>query len=590
MNIRDQFVLAFNDPWHDSSFFFRDANGLVHVEAERFSRRKHEFVNPFLAFCSLYEDKVETFSHVAIHEGGPVSRFMKQLVLVKAAGGSLDDLPEVPLGEEYLIEQLGAPSFSRDSQSVINFLRHLMRSEVQLYFCGHHASHAANAFYSSPFSAALSITLDGGGLDFDRNTVDTNVLDESRVNAETVARKQIYGAVYDCGQNGCVPLHQVEAFSIGTLWHRVVTGVLGLHEGEEGAAMAMAAFGDKDRFYSSLIEPCVAFRQDYALSASERGQVASWMERMKGNVRVQQDAYDIAAALQVVTEERVRSFLGRHLSEGVRNLCLAGGTFLNCQITGKIHEWFPQLEGVYLPPAPYDGGLSIGVAQLIEHEVLSPGSHCPATDPAAFAMGQSYNREQVLEAAERAGVVLKEAEDSFFLKLISAGKIGALFKGPAESGRRALGNRSIIAHPGIKGLKTKLNDVIKHRQAFRPFAPMVLAEYVSEWFECPKGFESPYMSFAVTVKPAVRQRIQNVVHEDGSARLQTVHRSISPHLHHLLTSWHEITGLPVLLNTSFNDREPIIETPSNAFETFGRTELDCLYFADHRLIAFHKNP
>jgi len=590
MSIRDQSVLAFNDPWHDSSFFFRDTNRIVHVEAERFSRRKHEFVNPILAFCSLFENDVEAFSHVAIHEGGPVSSYMKQLALVKAAGGGLDDLPRIPLGEEHLIEQLGPPDFPRDSHSVRAFLRHLMRSEVQLYFCGHHASHAANAFYSSPFSDALSVTLDGGGLDYDLATVATNVLDEVHVNAEMVKRKQIYGAVYDCSQGGCTPLHQVDTFSIGTLWHRVVTGILGLREGEEGTAMAMAAFGDKDRFQSELAEPCAMFRQDYALSASDRGQVTGWIEQMKGNLRTEQDAFDIAAALQAVTEERVRSFLDQHLSDGVRHLCLGGGTFLNCQITGKIHEWFPQIEGVYLPPAPYDGGLSIGVAQLIEHEVLSPGFRRPMIEPAAFAMGPFYTREQVIEAAEKAGVVLEEADDSIFLELISGGKIAALFQGPAESGRRALGNRSIIAHPGIEGLKLRLNDVIKHRQAFRPFAPMVLAEYVSEWFECPKGIESPYMSFAVLVKPEVRRHIRNVVHKDGSARLQTVHRNISPRLHSLLTRWNERTGLPILLNTSFNDREPIIETPSNAFETFNRTALDCLYFADHGLIAYRKIP
>jgi carbamoyltransferase len=166
-----------------------------------------------------------------------------------------------------------------------------------------------------------------------------------------------------------------------------------------------------------------------------------------------------------------------------------------------------------------------------------------------------------------------------------SGKIIGLFSGSAESGRRALGHRSIIADPRLEHVRERLNADIKRRQWFRPFAPMIIAEDVAEWFDCDAEFQSPYMSFAVPVRTAMRGRIPAVVHFDGTARVQTVHKDLTPRLHAMLLKWKAMTGVPILLNTSFNEREPIVETPADALNTMVRTGLDALFFADERLLV-----
>ncbi|MCB1380248.1 MAG: hypothetical protein KDK89_18050 [Alphaproteobacteria bacterium] len=578
-------ILAFNDPWHDSSFFFSGRGSVVHVECERRSRRKHDYINPILAFCDLYPDLIESFEHIAVHEGGVVTQYLRHLVRVKAEGGTAADLPPMPMGEDWLVQNFGPASFRNDTDNTHRFIRHLMKAPVSIYFCGHHGAHAANAFYSSNFDSALSVTLDGGGLDLDMTRVGTNAIREDLVNHPSVNRRQLYGSVYNCRDNRCTPLFQLMKTSIGTMWHRVVTGLLELKEGEEGTAMAMAALGDPARFRIWIDRPCAVYRQNYALEPAQHAEIASWLEEARRQIVTDQDRYDVAAALQAGTEARVRAFLTQHVTRDVSRLCLSGGTFLNCQITGKIRDWFPWLDDIFIPPAPYDGGLSIGAAQLVHHEVLGARDRISGSGLAPFALGRSYDRADVVAAAARHGLRLSEAGPEAFIERVAAGEAVGLFQGGAESGRRALGHRSIIAHPGIAGLKDRLNSAIKHRQWFRPFAPMVLAEEVHDWFDCPPGFTSPYMSFAVPVKAARRDLIANVVHLDGTARLQTVHRGLSPALHGLLSLWHQRSGIPVLLNTSFNDREPIVETPDDALATFARTPIDAVYFADHNLIA-----
>ena len=148
-----------------------------------------------------------------------------------------------------------------------------------------------------------------------------------------------------------------------------------------------------------------------------------------------------------------------------------------------------------------------------------------------------------------------------------------------------MGNRSITADPRRPEMKDRLNRQIKHRQWFRPFAPMVLAEHTAEWFKCDPAFASPYMSFAIPIRPRMRKYVPAVVHADDSARLQTVHRELTPELHGLLAAWYEATGVPILLNTSFNEREPIVETPSDALNTMRRAGIDGIYFVDAGILA-----
>jgi carbamoyltransferase len=581
-------ILALNDPWHDSAFFFQDHDGAVHVEVERFTRRKHDFVNPMLAFCELYPEKVRAFSRVVIHEGGPVSKYLRLLVKSKAAGARRwKDLSAPPLGEPWLVETEGTPTARQDSPAVRAFLEHLLSPEVTIFFAGHHASHSAHSYYSSNHAAALVITLDGGGLDFDASCR-TGVLDETAVDDPRYARVQIYGSAYRGTGNSLELVQQFRDFSIGTMWYRAVVQVLGCKEGEEGTVMAMAAYGHPERFSRFFQDPSADLPQDYVLDGQQRLAAERWRAGLSAAVVTEQDRFDVAAALQEVTEQRIRAHIGALLQPDDQFLCLAGGVFLNCLATGKIRDWFPQLQGVYIPPAPYDGGLPVGSAQLVQHQLLGHAERLGAMVDNDFALGPSYSRSAIVAAVHAAGFSLQEVNDEDVFVRLADGRIGALFQGPAESGRRALGHRSIVAHPGIEGLRERLNNVIKHRQAFRPFAPMVLAEHVGDWFQCPAGFASPYMSFAVVAHPHRRDQIRNVLHVDWTARVQTVHRERTERLHRLLSGWHRHSGIPILLNTSFNDQEPIVQTPADAVQTFLRTPIDFLYFADHGLLVQRK--
>jgi carbamoyltransferase len=314
-------------------------------------------------------------------------------------------------------------------------------------------------------------------------------------------------------------------------------------------------------------------------------EVAAWIQQLQARVSSDQDRYDVAAAMQEATEQRVHAYLAAHIQPAHRTLCIAGGVFLNCQVTGKIRHWFPQLEGIYIPPAPYDGGLAIGAAQMVNHEVFNSVERFAPGREAPYGMGREYSRLDVLAALDSDEVSWRPATHADFVEGIQEGQIIALFQGSAESGRRALGNRSIMAHPGFPGIKQRINDAVKRRQWFRPFAPMALAENVHEWFDCAPGFSSPYMSFAIPVRREAEHSLANVIHLDHTARVQTVHSDMSPQLHEIMRLWRDRSGIPVLLNTSFNENEPIVETPVDAVRTFLRTPIDRLYFADHGIMV-----
>lgn len=178
---------------------------------------------------------------------------------------------------------------------------------------------------------------------------------------------------------------------------------------------------------------------------------------------------------------------------------------------------------------------------------------------------------------------LYDKDDGYVIDLLLQQKIVSVYGGKSESGRRALGNRSILADPRHAEMKAILNEKVKHREPFRPFAPSVLREEVASWFE--KDIDSPYMSFAIKVRKDKRDQVPAIVHFDGTARLQTVTARTNPWYHGFLCKWHDASGVPILLNTSFNDREPIVETPDHAISCFERTNIDYLYFFEYGIVV-----
>ena len=268
---------------------------------------------------------------------------------------------------------------------------------------------------------------------------------------------------------------------------------------------------------------------------------------------------------------------------GMKAVCLAGGVAFNCVANGKIFDR-TSFEQVYVHPAAGDAGLAVGAAFYVWHQILGK--------PRAFVMdhaywGPGYSREEIRRAIDANGLgkdacqIEELTEDNLMQRtaaIVADGKILGWFQGRAEWGPRALGNRSIVTDPRRPEMKDILNRRIKHREIFRPFAPSILAEKTGEWFE--KSYPSPFMTLAYSVRPEKRDKIPAPTHVDGTGRLQTVTREANPRYWGLIKAFEKLTGVPVVLNTSFNDNEPIVCSPDEALDCFQRTRMDALVLGD----------
>jgi carbamoyltransferase len=254
-------------------------------------------------------------------------------------------------------------------------------------------------------------------------------------------------------------------------------------------------------------------------------------------------------------------------------------------MVGKLKKWFPKIKNIFCDPVPYDGGLSLGAARYLWHHVLDNPRVKNQNKNMTPYLGKIYTKKVVEEALSlfRNQIKFVKTTDRDVLDKVYDQKIVAVFGGGSESGRRALGNRSILADPRNAGMKDYINSNVKHREWFRPLAPSILEEKVGEWFKDP--ILSPYMSLAAKFKEEMKNKVPAVVHFDGTARLQTVNKNLSPWFHRLLTKWEALSGVPILVNTSFNDNEPIVETPHDAVRCFLNTKIDYLYFFDYGIMV-----
>jgi carbamoyltransferase len=291
---------------------------------------------------------------------------------------------------------------------------------------------------------------------------------------------------------------------------------------------------------------------------------------------------DLAASVQAVLEENFFELLN-FVQKQTRQpaVCLAGGVALNCVANGMIFDR-TNFRDVYVQPAAHDAGTSIGAALYVQHQVLK--------QPRSFVMrhvyyGSEHSENRIREDLDLAGCHFhKLTEDDLVARAaeqIADAKVVGWFQGRMEFGPRALGNRSILADPRRKEMKDILNSRIKHREPFRPFCPSILAERAGEYFET--DYPSPFMVVAYKIKPEQRDRIPAVTHGDGTGRLQTVERDVNPLYWKLIHKFGEITGVPVLLNTSFNENEPIVSTPAEAIACFLRTRMDVLFIGPYVL-------
>ncbi|MGH9740613.1 MAG: carbamoyltransferase family protein [Candidatus Acidiferrales bacterium] len=451
---------------------------------------------------------------------------------------------------------------------------------AQFHRIEHHTAHLASAFYVSPFDAAAVLSADGLG-DF-----------ASSMSALGQGPKmQILGEV---------------AFphSLG-MYYTALTQYLGFWKfGDEYKVMGLAAHG-RPEFMEEFrrivhADGPLSFKLglEYFIHQS-RGAEMTWrdaarppelgrlfspyLEKRLGPARkadepLTQRHYNVAATMQAALEEvLVQHWNALAKKTGQKSLCLAGGVAFNCLANGKIFDTTP-FENVYVQPAAGDAGLSVGAAFAVEHQILGK--------PRRFIMqhaywGPRFSQAEIRIAIDGASVqdvdISELAEDQLVrsaARQIADGKIVGWFQGAAEWGPRALGNRSILADPRRPEMKDILNRRIKHREAFRPFAPSITEEAAGEFFE--RTDPSPFMTFAYPVRPEKRALIPAPTHLDGTARLQTVSRSANPLYWKLLRALGDLTGVPVALNTSFNDNEPIVCRPQEALECFRRTRMDVL--------------
>jgi len=253
-----------------------------------------------------------------------------------------------------------------------------------------------------------------------------------------------------------------------------------------------------------------------------------------------------------------------------------------------MFDWYEdRFDNIYMCPVPYDAGLAIGSAQWVWHQKLN-NPRIKWDNNATPYLGELYDSKRVVEEVKSFSdkIDIKKATDWEVVEHLNNGKIVSVFGGGSESGRRALGNRSILADPRDPNMKDTINEKIKHRQWYRPFAPAILRDKVEDWFV--RDIESPYMGFVIKFKEEAKEKVPAVVHYDGSGRLQTVTSKDNPWFHQFLKKWEEKSGVPIILNTSFNDREPIVETPTHALNCFLGTEIDYLYFYDENLLIQKK--
>ena len=451
----------------------------------------------------------------------------------------------------------------------------------QFHRIEHHIAHLASTFFVSPFDRAAVLSADGLG-DFASSMSAVGEGPKMRVLGEVAF-----------------------PHSLG-MYYTALTQYVGFWKfGDEYKVMGLAAYGQPEfleefrrivwsdgplsfrlglEYFTHQNQGAEMTWRD-ATSTPVLGRLFSnYLEQRLGPARkagepLTQRHYNLAASMQAALEEVLIAYWnGLAKQSGQKALCLAGGVAFNCVANGRIFETTP-FENVWVQPAAGDAGLSVGAAFAVHHQILGR--------PREFVMehaywGPQFSPAEIRAVVDRVGsadeVEIAQLDETELVRAtaqhIAGGKIVGWFQGAAEWGPRALGNRSILADPRRPEMKDILNQRIKHRESFRPFAPSIAEEATGEFFE--KTHPSPFMTFAYPVRAEKRSVIPAPTHVDGTARLQTVSRTSNPLYWKLLHAVGDLTGVPVVLNTSFNDNEPIVCRPEEALECFRRTRMDVL--------------
>ncbi|MFH0985846.1 MAG: carbamoyltransferase [Candidatus Omnitrophota bacterium] len=553
-------ILGISCHYHDAAAcLVRNGEIVAAAQEERFDRRKNSSAFPVHAINYCVQAAGITFAdidHIGFYEK-PFLKFSRVLI---------DHLRAWPHSLGHFLKTM--PHWLEDRLLLPLTLEKDLGYQGKVFFIKHHLSHAASAFLVSPFDEAAILTSDAVG------------------EWTTMA----YG--YGRGSNIKISKEISYPHSLG-LVYTAITTYLGFaaHEGE-GTVMALAGCGKPT--YLKALKDIVKVSADGSFAVDQRFFGFNHGGRMysrrfvkmfgpdrKPEERIEPRHCDIAASVQKLTEE-VLLAVARQVRQdtGMDRLCLAGGLFLNCVANTKILE-AGLFKEVFIQPAAGDAGGSLGVAAYIDRCVLKNPKHSSMSH--AY-LGPSFSEEQIHRILLNHDAAFEVYEDealaSFVAKQIAENKVVGWFQGHMEFGPRALGNRSILGNPCHPGMKEILNDKVKKREPFRPYAPVVLQERAREFFdlEC----LSPFMLLAPQVRDEKKSLIPGIVHVDGSARVQTVGRDTNPKLWQLIKAFEAITGVPVIINTSFNLRgEPVAGSPEDALRCFFESDMDLLVLGNH---------
>lgn len=548
------YILGISCFYHDSAAcLIKDGELVSAVQEERFSRIKHDWRFPLNAINYCINE-----AGISINEIEIISFYEKPILKFERVLETL--LSVAPRGYKAFIDTI--PSWIKQKLWLPSIIKkHLGYSEKILY-SEHHLSHAAGSFFLSPFDESAILTIDGVG--------------------------EWATASYGCGKGNKILITHEMYFpnSLGLLYS-AFTSYLGFSVNDsEYKVMGMAPYGSPV-YYDLITRQIVDIKEDGSIRLNLKYFSFQYGKRMfNKNLEsvfgipkripespINKEHFDIAASIQKVIEDIIMKMAHHvHKETRMKNLCLAGGVSLNCVANGRLLREGP-FENIFIQPASGDAGGAIGAAYIAYHHYLKNSDRHPLR---TTYLGPSFSNEEIRQFLLENSIRFVELKDRDLIDktaaLLSEGKVIGWFQGRMEFGPRALGNRSILADPRIPEMKDIINKKVKFREAFRPFAPAVLIEHVRDFFDI--SVESPYMLLTAQV---LSDRIPAVTHLDRSARIQTVKEVDNPVFHSLLKRFGEITGIPVLLNTSLNLKgEPIAMTPRDAYSCFIRSGMDCL--------------
>ena len=566
-------ILSFSCYFHDSAAcIIKNRRLVAAAEEERFSRKKHDadFPRNAIQFC-LKEAQVDKVDIVVFYEDPDVKWQRIQSMI-----------EHCPPSEAFKKKINIIWSTIKSKSKIQEKFYEETKLDNEILFLDHHLCHAASAYYMSGFDSAAVVTLDGVG--------------ESITTA------------FGRGIGDELSLEHAIHFphSIG-LFYTALTVFLGFKANDhEYKVMGLAPYGEMDRrknpYYDKLNQVIEIFNDgsfklnmDYfghgVINAPACLPLLSELLSLEPNIRdgaITKNYKNLAAALQLVTEDTVLGLL-EAVHKKIPNpfVCLSGGVALNSVINGKIISKTP-FDSVFIQPAAGDSGTVIGAAKLAQYY---SDNQSPMESMTISSYGPSYSRSEILRFLEGNNIVYKEFPSTDELideiaTLIKSQAIIGWFQGRMEWGPRALGNRSILATPLYDDMRDILNEKVKHRELFRPFAPVICADDVTDYFDCDEPLPRivDFMLMVYNIKKDKRHLIPAVCHVDGSGRLQTIHQEQNPLYYDLIKRFGELTGVPVLINTSFNIRgEPIVCSPQDAFKCMMGTDIDYLVI-DHYLV------